>query len=79
MSSAAKLSMPLHNRGQKREFALWSRLYDELPNPLLALEERFLSPLLPDLRNKDLLGMWVVGRGGGWNDCMHKVPESHRH
>src|SRR5580698_7997998 len=64
MSSAAKLTMPPHAENQ-REFALWSRTYDEVPNPLLALEERLLTVLLPDLRHQDVLdagcgtGRWL--------------------
>ena len=70
MSSAAKLTMPPHAEEQRREFALWSRIYDELPNPLLALEERFLAPLLPDLQGKDVLD---VGCGTGrWLERLQK-------
>lgn len=32
--------------------ALWADTYDELPNPLLALEQRTLEPLLPDLKGR---------------------------
>lgn len=62
----ANLTMSASGETQKSEFALWSRIYDELPNPLLALEERFLAPLLPDLRGQDILD---VGCGTGrWLD-----------
>jgi ubiquinone/menaquinone biosynthesis C-methylase UbiE len=35
----------------------WAPLYDQTPNPLLAREERYLLPLLPDLRNKSVLDL----------------------
>jgi len=53
-------------------YKLWAETYDDDPNPLLALEERGLCPLLPDLRCKDALdigcgtGRWLstlLGRG----------------
>ena len=43
-------------------YKLWAASYDEGPNPLLALEERALRPLLPDLRQKDALD---IGCGTG--------------
>lgn len=52
--------------------ALWAPTYDREPNPLLALEERILEPLLPDLHGKFVLdvacgtGRWLrklLGRG----------------
>jgi ubiquinone/menaquinone biosynthesis C-methylase UbiE len=45
--------------------ALWAPTYDQALNPLLALEERELESLLPDLRNKFVLdvacgtGRWL--------------------
>ena len=53
-------------------YQLWAETYDDDPNPLLALEERGLCPMLPDLRCKDALdigcgtGRWLstlLGRG----------------
>ena len=38
-------------------YDLWSATYDRDPNPLLALEERALQPLLPDVRGKRVLDM----------------------
>ena len=38
-------------------FALWAEVYDEQPNPLLSLEEDFLSHLLPDVRGLDVVDM----------------------
>jgi len=43
-------------------YRLWAATYDHDPNPLLALEERALEPLLPNLQGKDLLD---VGCGTG--------------
>ena len=51
----------------------WAPIYDSTPNPLLACEERHLSPLLVDLSKKRILdvacgtGRWlerVMARGG---------------
>src|SRR5664279_316683 len=46
----------------RRDFSLWSRAYDETPNPMLSLEERFLSPILPPLGELDIVD---VGCGTG--------------
>jgi ubiquinone/menaquinone biosynthesis C-methylase UbiE len=35
----------------------WAPTYDHTPNPLLAREERYLVPLLPDLHDKQVLDM----------------------
>src|SRR5580704_12126323 len=46
-------------------FNIWAQVYDEQPNPLLALEQRFLSRMLPDVGNLDVLdagcgtGRWL--------------------
>jgi cytosine/adenosine deaminase-related metal-dependent hydrolase/SAM-dependent methyltransferase len=46
-------------------FDIWAQVYDEQPNPLLALEQRFLSRLLPDVGGLDVLdagcgtGRWL--------------------
>jgi ubiquinone/menaquinone biosynthesis C-methylase UbiE len=47
-------------------YDLWAATYDRDPNPLLALEERALQPLLPDVRGKQVLdvacgtGRWLA-------------------
>src|SRR5438132_6224424 len=46
-------------------FDIWAQVYDEQPNPLLALERRFLSRMLPDVGGLDVLdagcgtGRWL--------------------
>jgi cytosine/adenosine deaminase-related metal-dependent hydrolase len=62
MSSAAKLAAVAEYEGQRKDFALWSQTYDESPNPLLALEERYLAPLFGDVSGKRVLD---VGCGTG--------------
>lgn len=54
--------------------ALWAQTYDDGSNPLLALEERAMEPLLPELKDKRVLdvacgtGRWLARlrpRGAG--------------
>jgi ubiquinone/menaquinone biosynthesis C-methylase UbiE/cytosine/adenosine deaminase-related metal-dependent hydrolase len=46
-------------------FDAWAQVYDEQPNPLLTLEQRFLSQMIPDVRGLDVLdagcgtGRWL--------------------
>ena len=47
MTSTAHIPELPQAESPRAEFALWSKVYDESPNPMLALEERFLSLLLP--------------------------------
>jgi cytosine/adenosine deaminase-related metal-dependent hydrolase/SAM-dependent methyltransferase len=53
-------------------FALWSEVYDEQPNPLLSLEENFLSCLLPDVRELD-----VVDMGCGTGRWLQRLAPQH--
>jgi ubiquinone/menaquinone biosynthesis C-methylase UbiE len=46
----------------------WAPLYDESPNPLLALEERHLTNILPDVAGRNVLDL---GCGTGrWLACL---------
>jgi malonyl-CoA O-methyltransferase len=38
-------------------YALWADTYDNMANPLLALEERYLAPMLPSLATKTVLDL----------------------
>lgn len=48
-------SAPVQAVGVAEGYARWAPLYDHTPNPLLAREERYLLPMLPDLQNKSVL------------------------
>jgi SAM-dependent methyltransferase len=50
--SLASEPAAFHRLSALEGHALWAPTYDHQPNPLLALEERELEPLLPDLRGK---------------------------
>jgi len=51
---------PIRGVSPREGYRLWSRVYDAQPNPLLALEERFLETLLPPV-----VGLDVVDLGCG--------------
>jgi cytosine/adenosine deaminase-related metal-dependent hydrolase/ubiquinone/menaquinone biosynthesis C-methylase UbiE len=46
----------------REAFAAWAKVYDDLPNPMLALEQRFLAQLIPDVRGLDVV---EIGCGTG--------------
>ncbi len=48
--------------GAQEGYRLWAATYDEKPNPLLALEERLLTPLVGDVSGKRIVD---VGCGTG--------------
>jgi ubiquinone/menaquinone biosynthesis C-methylase UbiE/cytosine/adenosine deaminase-related metal-dependent hydrolase len=62
MSSAANIPALSSLGSPAREFALWAPAYDDGLNPMLSLEHRFLSLLLPEFRNLDIFD---VGCGTG--------------
>ncbi len=43
--------------GVEEGYALWAKSYTAQPNPMFALEERLLSPLLPDIAGKNVLDL----------------------
>jgi len=68
----------------REAFAAWSEVYDHQPNPLLSLEERFLSELLPEVRGLDVVdigcgtGRWLarlVARGPSSLTGIDSSPE----
>jgi cytosine/adenosine deaminase-related metal-dependent hydrolase/ubiquinone/menaquinone biosynthesis C-methylase UbiE len=50
---------------QSEDFDTWAKVYDQQPNPLLTLEERFLGRMLPNIRGCNVLdagcgtGRWL--------------------
>jgi ubiquinone/menaquinone biosynthesis C-methylase UbiE len=53
---------PLKLQSNEQYFDIWAQTYDTQLNPLVALEDRFLRELLPDIRGKRVLD---VGCGTG--------------
>jgi ubiquinone/menaquinone biosynthesis C-methylase UbiE len=53
-------------------FNIWAQVYDEQPNPLLALEQRFLSRMLPDVGGLD-----VLDAGCGTGRWLHLLASQH--
>jgi SAM-dependent methyltransferase len=56
-------------------YECWAPIYDEVPNPLLAREERHLLPLLTNLRNKSVLDL-ACGTGRWLEKLMGQGCES---
>jgi cytosine/adenosine deaminase-related metal-dependent hydrolase len=60
------ISPPIRGIAPREGYRLWSRVYDTQPNPLLALEERFLEVLLPPVTGLDVVdlgcgtGRWLA-------------------
>jgi len=53
-------------------FDTWAQVYDEQPNPLLMLEQRFLSQMLPDIR-----GLNVLDAGCGTGRWLQQLAALH--
>jgi cytosine/adenosine deaminase-related metal-dependent hydrolase/SAM-dependent methyltransferase len=51
-------------------FDSWADAYDSQPNPLLALEQRLLGPMLPDVRGLD-----VLDAGCGTGRWLHQLAD----
>lgn len=66
ISDDAKVSLPARSEGAcvsvHEGYERWAPIYDESPNPLLALEERHLMSILPDVVGRNVLD---VGCGTG--------------
>ena len=62
MTASANLTKMADCAVAREGFSRWSEVYDDQPNPLLALEERFLAELLPDVRGLDVVD---IGCGTG--------------
>ena len=56
-------------------FDAWADVYDSQPNPLLALEQRVLGPMLPDVRGLDVLDAGC-GTGRWLNQLVRRSPRS---
>jgi ubiquinone/menaquinone biosynthesis C-methylase UbiE len=55
--------------------ALWAQTYDQGANPLLALEERAMAPLLPELKNKNIVD--VACGTGRWTSRLRSRASCH--
>jgi cytosine/adenosine deaminase-related metal-dependent hydrolase/ubiquinone/menaquinone biosynthesis C-methylase UbiE len=79
VSAVAEFPNSMQNAGV---FAAWAEVYDKQPNPLLALEERYLSRLLPNLHGKDVLdigcgtGRWLRRLVAGHPASLHGLDSS---
>lgn len=55
--------------------ALWAQVYDNQPNPLVALEERVLGPLLTNVAHRDVLDL-ACGTGRWLAKLLNSGPRS---
>jgi cytosine/adenosine deaminase-related metal-dependent hydrolase/ubiquinone/menaquinone biosynthesis C-methylase UbiE len=62
MPSSANTSSTAPPVSPREAFAVWAKIYDDLPNPLLSLEQRILNQLLPEVRGLDVV---EIGCGTG--------------
>ncbi len=75
MTSAANIPGLSSLNTSTQEFALWAPAYDEAPNPMLSLEHRSLSLLLPEIRDLDIFD---IGCGTGrWLERMGSYSPHH--
>lgn len=61
--------------GNRGAFSAWAEVYDDQPNPLLSLEERYLSRVLPTARGKDVLDAGC-GTGRWLRRLVDQLPHS---
>jgi ubiquinone/menaquinone biosynthesis C-methylase UbiE len=78
---------PPHRISTSEGYRLWAVSYDCDPNPLLALEERILEPILPDMKGKTVVdlacgtGRWLArllakgAKSGFGIDCSEEMLE----
>ena len=63
-------------------FAAWAKVYDTQPNPLIALEERYLAHLLPHTKDRHILdagcgsGRWLSRFAKGGPASLHGLDSS---
>lgn len=74
MSSRAEIAADPTSENT-RGFAAWAAVYDHRLNPLTALEERYLSLLLPNVRGTDVLDVGC-GTGRWLKHLAVKMPRS---
>jgi ubiquinone/menaquinone biosynthesis C-methylase UbiE len=55
----------------EQAYALWAETYDTVANPVLALEERYLQPMLPSLADKTVLDL-----GCGTGRLLQRFPST---